>query len=121
MRNGSCFRIYLGIGIFILALGTYFLSLGPPGRNNGKEYGYYGDFNRASNAVLAIPGVRITNSWLNPDLTLEEFGFYVVTQTGQSVPISFGERDPLRKLSRAQLSAALAAEIKQKTKEATNQ
>jgi hypothetical protein len=95
-------------------------SCGPPAINNGKEYGYYGDFNRASNALVAIPGIRITNFWLNPDITLEEFGFDVVTQTGQPVRIGFGERDPLRKLSRAQLTAALAAEIRQKTA-ATNE
>jgi len=65
---------------------------------------------------VAIPGIRITNSWLNPDITLEEFGFDVVTQSSQPVHISFGERDPLRKLSRTQLTTALAAEIQQKTR-----
>ncbi len=95
-------------------------SCGPPATNNGKEYGYYGDFNRASNALLAIPGIKITNIWLNPDITLEEFGFDVVNAEGQAVHIAFGERDPLRKLSRTQLTAALAAEIKQKT-QATKQ
>ena len=94
-------------------------SCGPPATNNGKEYGYYGDFNRASNALMAIPGIRITNFWLNPDITLEEFGFDVVTQTGDPVHIAFGERDPLRKLSRTQLTAALAAEIQQKTQTTT--
>ena len=68
---------------------------------------------------MAIPGIRITNSWLNPDLTLEEFGFDVVTATGDPVRIGFGERDPLRKFSRIQLTAALAAEIQQKTQKAT--
>lgn len=91
-------------------------SCGPPATNNGKEYGYYGDFNRASNALRAVPGIRITNSWLNPDITPEEFGFDVVTQTGQAVHISFGERDPLLKLSRKQLTAALAADIMQATR-----
>jgi hypothetical protein len=93
----------------------FLTSCGPPATNNGKESGYYGDFNRASNALVAIPGIRITNFWLNPDITLEEFGFDVVTQIGQPVHIAFGERDPRRKLSRVQLSAALAAEIKQRT------
>jgi hypothetical protein len=26
-------------------------------RNRGKQYGYYGDFNRVSNALASIPGV----------------------------------------------------------------
>ena len=93
-------------------------SCNPPATNNGKESGYYGDFNRASNALVAIPGIRITNFWMNPDITLEEFGFDVITQSGQPVHIAFGERDPRRKLSRNQLSAALATEITQRTQTA---
>jgi hypothetical protein len=96
------------------------LSCNPPATNNGKESGYYGDFNRASNALVAIPGIRITNFWMNPDITLEEFGFDVITQSGQPVHIAFGETDPRRKLSRDQLSAALATEITQRT-QAANQ
>jgi len=96
------------------------LSSCSPPANNGKESGYYGDFNRASNALMAIPGIQITNFWMNPDITLEEFGFDVITLTGQPVHIAFGERDPRRKLSRNQLCAALATEITQRT-QAANQ
>ena len=95
-------------------------SCNPPATNNGKESGYYGDFNRASNALVAIPGIRITNFWMNPDITLEEFGFDVITQSGQPVHIAFGERDPRRKFSWNQLSAALATEITKST-QAANQ
>jgi hypothetical protein len=94
-------------------------SCGIPATNDGKEYGYYGEFNRASNALVAIPGIRITNVWMNRDTVLEEFGFDIVTMNGQPVHIGFDERDPRRKLSRTELTKALAAEIQQKTQATT--
>jgi hypothetical protein len=104
----------------VSALLVLLTSCGPPATNTGKELGYYGDFNRASNALVSIPGIKITNSWLNSDITLEEFGFDVLTGNGQAVRISFSEQDPRRKFSRAHLAEALAAEIKQKAEPATN-
>jgi hypothetical protein len=102
------------------ALLVFLTSCGPPARNTGKESGYYGDFNRASNALVSIPGIRITNSWLNSDITLEEFGFDVVTGNGRAVRIGFSEQDPRRKFSRAHLAEALAAEIELKAEPARN-
>ncbi len=108
--------IKLAVASALLVLLT---SCGPPATNNGKESGYYGDFNRASNALVSIPGIRITNSWLNSDITLEEFGFDVVTGNGQAVRVGFSEQDPRRKFSRAQLAEVLAAEIERKAKPVT--
>jgi hypothetical protein len=109
--------IKLAVASALLVLLT---SCGPPARNTGKESGYYGDFNRASNALVSTPGMKITNSWLNSDITLEEFGFDVVTGDGQAVSISFSEQDPRQKFSRAQLAEVLAAEIELKAEPATN-
>lgn len=43
--------------------------------NRGSEFGYWGDFNRTSNALSSIPGLTIIRSWGNNDITLEEFSF----------------------------------------------
>ena len=88
-------------------------SCGPPATNNGRESGYYGDFNRFSNALVSIPGVKVTNFWMNRDITLEEFGFDITTGRGEAVHFGIGERDPLRKMSRLELTEALKEEIAQ--------
>ncbi len=79
-------------------------------RNRGSEYGYYGEFNRVSNALAAVPGVTVTQSWHNLDVTLEEFGFGL-TVTGQPVRLHFGETDPIRNMRRADAVAALQTQI----------
>ena len=88
-------------------------SCAPPATNDGRESGYYGDFNRVSNALVSIPGVTVTNFWMNRDITLEEFAFDITTATGEAVHLGFGERDPLRKMSRPELVEALKKEIAQ--------
>ena len=89
------------------------VSCAPPAKNDGRESGYYGDFNRVSNALVSIPGVTVTNFWMNRDITLEEFGFDITTASGEAVHFGLGERDPLRKMSRPELVEALKREIAQ--------
>jgi hypothetical protein len=79
-------------------------------RNRGREFGYYGDFNRVSNALASIPGVTVTQWWHNLDVTLEEFGFDF-TVTGQPVRLHFGETDSIRSMRRKAAVAALQARI----------
>lgn len=79
-------------------------------RNRGSEFGYYGEFNRVSNALASIPGVTVTQAWHNLDMTLEEFGFGV-TVTGRPVSLAFGETDPIREMSRTKAAVALQARI----------
>ena len=80
------------------------------GQNHGSSFGYYGEYNRVSNALVSIPGVVITQHWHNLDITLEEFGFDV-TVTGRPVHLYFGEGDPVRKMSRATAAAAVRRRI----------
>ena len=40
-------------------------------KNRGKEFGYYGEFNRVSNALASISGVTITQAWQLEVLTAE--------------------------------------------------
>src|SRR5258708_28554320 len=97
--------------VIVLSAMQALVSCGPPAKNNGREYGYYGDFNRISNALVSIPGVVVTNYWMNRDITLEEFGFDITTASGEAVHFGIGERYPLRKMSRPELVEALKREI----------
>lgn len=79
-------------------------------QNRGNEFGYYGEYNRVSNALALIPGVAITQAWHNLDLTLEEFGFGI-TVTGRPVRLFFGETDHIRTMSRDAAITALKERI----------
>jgi hypothetical protein len=78
--------------------------------NRGYDFGYYGEYNRTSNALASIPGVAITQSWHHLDVTLEEFAFDAAV-TGTSVSLYFGGRDPIRTMSRKKAVAALRQRI----------
>ena len=86
------------------------------GTNHGYRFGYYGEFNRVSNALASIPGITITQAWANCDVTLEEFGFTATMGSGEPVRIAVGERDRIRSLSGDSLVLALKMEIEKKTK-----
>ena len=84
--------------------------------NHGYQFGYYGEFNRVSNALASIPGITITQAWANRDITLEEFGFSATVASGESVRIAVSERDRIRSLSGDSLVQALKTEIETQTK-----
>ena len=84
--------------------------------NHGFQFGYYGEFNRFGSALASIPGVTITQSWANLDVSLEEFGFAAITSGGVPVRIAVGERDPIRSLSGKLLVQAISAEVERQTK-----
>jgi hypothetical protein len=86
------------------------------GTNHGYQFGYYGEFNRVSNALASLPGITVTQAWANCDVTLEEFGFTARMASGQPVRIAVGERDRIRSLSGAPLAQALQTEIETQTK-----
>ncbi len=79
-------------------------------RNRGIEFGYYGEFNRVSNALASIPNVKVTESWHNLDVTLEEFGFDI-NIAGHAMHLAFGETDSIRKMSHDEMVAALKTRI----------
>src|SRR5438552_13556103 len=79
--------------------------------NHGYQFGYYGEFNRVSNALASIPGITITQAWANCDVTLEEFGFTATMGSGEAVRIAVGERDRIRGLSGDSLVQALKTDI----------
>src|SRR6266404_1105743 len=81
------------------------------GTNHGYRFGYYGDFDRVSNALASIPGITVTQTWANRDVTLEEFGFVATIRSGEPVRIAVGERDRIRSLSGETLVQALKTEI----------
>src|SRR5690349_6082621 len=104
------FQRRLRLYFLSLCAGISLVSCNPPAQNDGHESGYYGDFNRVSNALVSIHGVVVTNFWMNRDITLEEFGFDVTTTTGKTVHIAVGEHDPLRGMRRNELVETLNKE-----------
>jgi hypothetical protein len=85
------------LGIFIVPLGLLGFYRWDSAKNRGSEFGYWGDFNRTRNALASIPGIALTRKWHNLDVTLEEFGFEVMTN-GRPVNIFFGEMDAVRNM-----------------------
>ena len=97
----------------ITALGAFFFWYRfDSAQNRGYRFGYYADYNRVSNALASIPGVTITNTWMNCDITLEEFGFDLVTTGARAFHLYIGEKDPIRQLSGNEITEALKKQIK---------
>lgn len=81
------------------------------GQNRGYTFGYYGVFNTVDRALSEIPGVTVTGSDGNEDITFEEFVFNIKTADGKQISLWFGEQDPIRKMSGEQLTKALINKI----------
>ncbi len=81
------------------------------GTNRGYTCGYWGQFNTVSNSLTKLSGITILEAGCNADVTLEEFGFEVLTAEGQQLHVWFSETDPLRKLSGQALSKELLQRI----------
>ena len=93
--------------VLLAAIGWYFWD---SSRNRGSLSGYYGEYNRVSNALASIPGVSITNGWYNGDVTLEEIGFGL-TINEKAVYLFFSETDPIREMKHEAAVAALKGRI----------
>ena len=62
--------------------------------NWGWESGYYGQYNRTKHVLEAMPHVEITNSWMHEDITLEDFGFYLVVNKTNGLRVDFWDGSP---------------------------
>ena len=102
--------------VVVVFVGFVFWYRWDSGTNHGYQIGYYGEFNRVSNALASISGITVTQAWANCDVTLEEFGFTAKMASGEPVRIAVGERDRIRSLSGVSLVQALHTEIKTQTK-----
>jgi hypothetical protein len=80
-------------------------------QNRGWTFGYYGEFNRVSNALTRIPAVRIWEAAPNLDLSLEEFSFELKTTNQATIKLFFAQKDPVRKLKGAALQEALEKRV----------
>jgi len=65
--------------------------------NWGLESGYYGQFNRARHVIEAMSNVEITNSWMHEDISLEDFGFFLVVNGTNQIRVDFWEGSPQMK------------------------
>jgi len=89
----------------LLVLGSIFAAFGgvmgwyvwDSSVNHGFEFGYFGEYNRLTKAVRAVPGVSITDSWYHGDVSLEEIGL-TLSVSGKRAELFFGERDPVREM-----------------------
>jgi hypothetical protein len=89
-------------------------------KNRGSESGYWGEYNRISNALASLPEVKIKSTLYNDDISLEEFQFDVET-SGRSISLFFTEGDAIRKMQRAQMIEALRNRLEDAlTSDATN-
>ena len=115
--------ILLTIGLVALVGGGawYFIwDCSHPPANDGSIRGraYWSEFNTVSNALAKLPGVTILESYYNRDITLEEFGFDILTADRRKIHVGFEEKDPTRRLSGAELDKALLKIIKQSSNHA---
>jgi hypothetical protein len=85
------------------------------GTNRGYSWGYWGQFNTVSNGLAKIPGVTIVKFGCNADITMEEFGFDILTADGRQAHVWFSETDPIRKLSGEALSKALIEKVRKES------
>jgi hypothetical protein len=65
--------------------------------NWGLESGYYGQFNRVQHVIEAMSNVEITNSWMHEDISLEDFGFFLLVNGTNAVRVDFWENSPQMK------------------------
>jgi len=99
--------ILLGVlAVILIPFGFYGWHRWDSSKNRGFEFGYYGEFNRVSNALASIPGVSVTQAWHNLDLSLEWFSFGIMV-TGQPLCLTFSETDQIRAMSRDAAITAL--------------
>lgn len=101
------------LGSILLFAGMIAFTLWDDDHNRGWTFGYYGEFNRTKTALEAIPGVVITRSGHNLDLTLEEF-FFDVTWAGRTMQLFFQEGDPIRVMGHDEAVLALRRELELK-------
>lgn len=59
--------------------------------NIGLPFGYYGKYNRVKYKLRIIPDIRIVGRYRHRDLTLEDFGFVVQTNSGLHVMLDFSD------------------------------
>ncbi len=72
--------------------------------------GYYGKLNRVRTTIEQMPGFRIIDAWQHHDVTLEDFGFTFVSNTGHTSNVVFWENsDQMRMTKRGDIEAYVRA------------
>ena len=118
MRTGFLVITSVCLALIALFFAWIFWNRWDSEKNRGFTFGYWGEFNRVSNALASMPSVALISSGHNHDLTLEEFHFEIRNSEGRELDVWFGEDDPIRSMSGQKLSRALAEKIQ---KQASNQ
>ena len=76
------------LGVLMLWIAWQYGNLFPDG---DRESGYYGRFNRVKHVIQTMPNVQVTNQWQHKDVTLEDFGFFLLVDGTNSVRVDFWE------------------------------
>lgn len=103
---GLCVAAVLSVPVLLWSLDY----IGNPA-NRGREIGYYGDFNRVHHALLRMSNVVVLGSYMNADITLEEFGFRLERDGTPDLRLDFAEIDPMRDLRGKRLDEELARRV----------
>lgn len=103
---GLCVAAVLSVPVLLWSLDY----IGNPA-NRGREIGYYGAFNRVHHALLRMTNVVVLGSYMNADVTLEEFGFRLERDGTPDLRLDFAEEDPARDLRGRSLDAELARRV----------
>ena len=79
----------------------------------GWESGYYGQYNRVKHVLEDMPSVQITNQWKHHDVTLEDFGFFLLVDNTNSVRVDFRENSPqMKERNKERIRAFIEEEIR---------
>ena len=62
--------------------------------NYGREFGYYGQFNRILHVIEDLPDVEVVEYWYNEDLTLEDFQYTIRVENKYRITIYFPDGSP---------------------------
>ena len=108
-------RVFIGMPIilFLLLWGTVNYWEWDENQNRGYHHGYWGEYNRIRDALTLMAAGTAQQTYLNKDITLEEFGFSVV-QSGKTIRLDFDETNPIRRLKGDKLIEALKTMIQEK-------
>jgi hypothetical protein len=78
----------------------------------GLESGYYGQFNRVKHVLDRMPNVQVTNQWQHHDVTMEDFGFFLLVDDRESVRVDFWENsDQIKERDKRKIRDFIEEEI----------
>ena len=108
-------KLSLSLLVFVpaaIALFWFIWEIGGLG-DRGLESGYYGRFNRVKHVLEHMPNVQVTNQWQHHDVTMEDFGFFLLVDGRDSVRVDFWENsDQMKERDKQRIQEFIQKEIR---------